>query len=77
MDTVPAVNIRHRQRRDYCWRLPYANRQHWAFYKYRSAPSSQQPSNGAVPERSSGKAPKTPNLGGKVLLLIFMEEVAI
>jgi hypothetical protein len=28
-------------------------------------------------ERSSGKAPKTPNLGGKVLLLIFFEEVAI
>jgi hypothetical protein len=30
-----------------------------------------------VPERSSGKAPKTPNLGGKVLLLVFLEEVAI
>jgi hypothetical protein len=42
-----------------------------------SAPSSQQPSNDAVPERSSGKAPKTPNLGGKVLLSIFLEEVAI
>jgi hypothetical protein len=76
MDTVLAVNIRHYQRRDYCWRfpyVPYANRQHCVFYKYRSAPSSQQPSNGVVPERSSGKAPKTPNLGGKVLLSIFLE----
>jgi hypothetical protein len=77
MDTVLAINIRHCQRRDYYWRLPYANRQHCVFYKCRSAPSSQQPSNGVVPERSSGKAPKTPNLGGKVLLLIFLEEVAI
>jgi hypothetical protein len=77
MDTVLAVNIRHYQRRDYCWWLPYANRQHCVFYKYRSAPSSQQPSNGVVPERSSGKAPKTPHLGGKVLLLIFLEEMAI
>jgi hypothetical protein len=77
MDTVLAVNIRHRQRRDYYRRLPYGNRQHCVFYKYRSAPSSPQPSNGAVPERSSGKAPKIPNLGGKVLLLIFLEEVAI
>jgi hypothetical protein len=57
--------------------LPYATCQHCAFYKYRSDPSSQQPSNGNVPERSSGKAPKIPNLGGKVLLLIFLEEVAI
>jgi hypothetical protein len=30
-----------------------------------------------MPERSSGKAPRTPNLGGKVLLLIFLEELAI
>jgi hypothetical protein len=77
MDTILAVKIRHRQCRDYCWRFPYANRQHCVFYKYRSAPSSEKPSNGAVPERSSGKAPKTPNLGGKVLLSIFLEEVAI
>jgi hypothetical protein len=77
MYTVLAVNIRHRQRRDYCWRLPYATRQHCVFYKYRSTPSSQQPSNVAVPEKSSGKAPKTTNLGWKVLLLIFLEEVAI
>jgi hypothetical protein len=77
MYTVLAVNIRHVQHRDYCWRFPYANRQHCVLYKYRPAPSSQQPSNGVVPERSSGKAPKTPNLGGEVLLLIFLEEVAI
>jgi hypothetical protein len=77
MYTVLAVNIRHRQHRDYCWRLSYATRQHCAFYKYRTTPSSQQHSNGVVPERSSGKAPKTPNLGGKVLLLIFLKEVAI
>jgi hypothetical protein len=77
MYTVLAVNIRHQQHIHYCWRLPYATRQHYAFYKYRITPSSQQPSNGAVPERSSGKAPKTPNLGGKVLLLIFLEKVAI
>jgi hypothetical protein len=77
MYTVLAVNIRHRQHRDYCWRLPYVTHQHCAFYKYRTTSSSQQPSKGAVPERSSGKALKTPNLGGKVLLLIFLEEVAI
>jgi hypothetical protein len=77
MYTVLAFNIRHRQRRDYCWQLPYSTHQHCVFYKYRAAPSSQQPYNGAVPERSSGKAPKTPNLGGRVLLLIFLEEVAI
>jgi hypothetical protein len=65
------------QHRDYCWRLFYATRQHCGFYKFRTAPSSQQPSNGALPERSSGKAPKTPKLGGKFLLLIFLEEVAI
>jgi hypothetical protein len=72
MDIVLAVNIRHRQHRDY-----YASHQHCVFYKYRSTPSSQQPSNGVVPERSSGKAPETPNLKGTVFLLIFLEEVAI
>jgi hypothetical protein len=72
MDTVLAVNIRNCQRRDYYWRFPYANREHCVFYKFRPAPSSQQPSNGVVPERSSGKVAKTPNLGGEGFALDFL-----
>jgi hypothetical protein len=74
MYTVLAVNIRHQQHIDYCWRLPYATRQHYAFNKYRITPSSQQPSNGVVPERSSGKSSKNTKSRGEGFALDFLRE---
>nr|TKW20489.1 hypothetical protein SEVIR_4G092000v2 [Setaria viridis] len=38
---------------------------------------SSPPSIWSLPERSSGIAPKIPNLRGKILLLFSLEEVAI